>query len=148
MERPEQNRSRRGVAPNRDEVPPMKRPTMVLALALALAPLAALAHGQPPAAAHGGQVQDAHGSWVELVVRGDEVEVYVMDEHGGPVPSSQVSGTATVMVAGQPQKIQLTPATANELTGRLAAPASGKTVATVSLKIGGKAATARFASAG
>lgn len=126
----------------------MKFPTLALAAALVLSPAAGFAHGQPPAAAHGGQVQDAHGSWVELVVRGDQVEVYVMDEHGGPVPAAQVSGTATVMVAGQPQKVQLSPAEGNELTGKLTTPASGKTVATVSLKIGGKAATARFAAAG
>jgi hypothetical protein len=70
-----------------------------------------------------------------------------MDEHGGSVPASQVSGTATVMVGGQPQKVQLSPAEGNELKGKLATTASGKTVATVSLKISGKAATARFASA-
>ncbi len=126
----------------------MKIPVAVLAATLALAPAAAFAHGQPPAAAHGGQVQDAHGSWVELVVHGDQVEIYVMDEHGGPVSAALVSGTATVMVDGQPQRVQLSSAEGNELTGRLAKPASGKTVATVSLKIGGKAATARFSSAG
>lgn len=126
----------------------MKLPALALAAALAASSTAVFAHGQAPAAAHGGQVQDAHGSWVELAVRGYQVEVYVMDEHGGPVPAAQVSGTATVMVGGQPQKVQLSPAEGNELTGKLATPATGKTVATVSLKIGGKAATARFASAG
>ncbi|GAC1339073.1 MAG: hypothetical protein NVSMB18_06590 [Acetobacteraceae bacterium] len=126
----------------------MKFPTLALVAAFALAPATGFAHGPAPAATHGGQVQDAHGSWVELVIRGDQVEVYVTDEHGGPVPATQVSGTATVMVGGQPQKAQLLPAEGNELTGKLAAPASSKTVATVSLKIGGNAATARFASAG
>lgn len=126
----------------------MKIPLALLVATLALAPAAAFAHGQPPAAAHGGQVQDAHGSWVELVVHGDQIELYVMDEHGDPVSAMLVSGTATVMVGGQPQKAQLSPAEGNELTGKLATPVSGKTVATVSLKIGGKAATARFPSAG
>lgn len=126
----------------------MKLLALALVAALAASSTAVFAHGPAPAAAHGGQVQDAHGSWVELVVRGDQVELYVMDEHGGPIAAARVSGTATVMVGGQPQKVQLSAAEGNELTGKLASPALGKTVATVSLKIGGKAATARFASAG
>ena len=125
----------------------MKLSALALAAALAMFSTAAIAHGQAPAAAHGGQVQDAHGNWVELVVHGDQVEVYVMDERGGPISASQVSGTATVMVGGQPEKVQLAPVEGNELTGKLASPALGKTVATVSLKINGKTATARFASA-
>lgn len=109
--------------------------------------MAGFAHGQAPQAAHGGQLRDAHGNWIELVVSGDQVAVYVTDERGTPVPASQVSGTATVLIGGQPHKVQLTPAEGNELTGKLPVPASGNTAATVSLKIGGKPATARFASA-
>ncbi len=126
----------------------MKPTIFALAAALSFAPAAGFAHGQAPQAAHGGQVQDAHGSWVELVVNGDWVEIYVTDEHENPVPAAQVSGTATVLIGGQPHKVQLSPADGNELTGKLPIPASGKTVAMVSLKIAGKAATARFAGAG
>jgi hypothetical protein len=125
----------------------MKLSILALAATLALTPVAGFAHGQAPAAAHGGQVQDAQGSWVEFVVNGEHVEVYVMNEEGGPLSASQITGTATVMIGGQPQKVQLTPAEGNKLTGTLSVPATGKAIATVSLKIAGKAATARFAGA-
>lgn len=126
----------------------MKIAGLFLAAAVVVLPIGSFAHGQAPVAAHGGQVQDAHGNWVELVVHGDQVEVYVMDEHGKPVPASQVSGTASVIVDGQLQKAELSPAEGNELKGKLAAPVTGRLIASVSLKIGGKAATARFATAG
>jgi len=126
----------------------MKPTTLALAAVLALAPAAGFAHGQAPQAAHGGQVQDAHGNWVEFVVRGDQVEIYVTDEHGNPIPASRVSGTASMLISGQPHKVQLAPAEGNELTGKLPVPVSDNPVATVSLKIAGKTATARFASAG
>ena len=125
----------------------MKLPVFALAVTLALVPVAAFAHGQAPTAAHGGQVQDAQGTWVEFVVNGEHVEVYVMNEEGAPLPAAQITGTATVMVGGQPQKVQLAPAQGNMLIGTLPAPAMGKAIATVSLKIAGKAATARFAGA-
>ena len=126
----------------------MKPTILALAAALSLAPVVGFAHGQAPQATHGGQVQDAHGGWVELVIDGDGLSVYVTDEHGNPVPASQVSGTATVLIGSQPHKVRLAPAEGNELTGKLPAAVSGKTVATVSLKIGGKPASARFANGG
>ena len=64
-----------------------------------------------------------------------------------PVPAAQVSGTATVLVNGQSHKVELSPAEANSLTGKLPLAAQGKVVATVSLKVGGKPASARFAGA-
>src|SRR5690348_5143653 len=68
------------------------KPTLlVIAVALVLAPAAGFAHGQAPQAAHGGRVQDAHGSWVEFVDKGDQVEIYVTDEHGDPIPASRIS---------------------------------------------------------
>lgn len=126
----------------------MKLMTLAFAAAVALAPALGLAHGQVPAAAHGGQVQDAHGNWVELVVKGDRVSVFVTDEHGNPVPAAQVSGIATVLIGGEMHRAQLVPADGNELTGMLPVAAPGKTMATVSLKVGGKPATARFATVG
>ena len=126
----------------------MKPTILALAAVFSLVPAAGFAHGQAPQASHGGQVQDAHAGWVELVVDGDRVLIYVTNEHGNPVPASQVSGTATVLIGNQPHKVQLAPAEGNELTGKLPAPVSDRTVATVSLKIEGKPASARFANVG
>lgn len=70
-----------------------------LALVLAIAPVPVFAHGETPRPAHGGLVQDAQGVWIELVVAGDDVTVYVLSEDHRPIPAAQISGTATVLVA-------------------------------------------------
>lgn len=113
-------------------------------VSLLLSPVAALAHGDPPQAAHGGQMQEAHENWVELVVSGSQVMLYVLDEARKPIPATQVSGTASVLVGGKIYKIQLSPGTGNSLGGQLPVPASNASAATVFLKIDGQPATARF----
>lgn len=125
----------------------MKLSTVAFAFGLALAPAVAFAHGERPQAAHGGEIQDAQGVWVELVVKADVVTVYVLTEDNKPVPAAQMSGTATVLVDGKSHKVELSPAEANSLRGKLPVAAQGKVVATVSLKVGGKPASARFAGA-
>jgi hypothetical protein len=122
----------------------LKITTIALVAVLSLGPGRSFAHGEPPQASHGGQVQEAHENWVELVVSRDEVRLYVLDEAKKPVPSSQVTGTATVLVGGKPYKVQLSPMDANGLQGKLPVAVTGKTAATVSLKIHNQPATARF----
>lgn len=121
-----------------------KSKVLALVTALSLGPVTAFAHGQPPAPAHGGLVQEAHENWVELVVKGDQVRVYVLDEAQKPVATAQITGTATVMVEGKPQKVELHPAEDGSLAGKLPAPASGKMLATVSLRVRDQPASARF----
>lgn len=117
-------------------------------LALLLAPAAAFAHGAPPAAAHGGQViEDSAEHWVELVIGGDTLTVWVLDADKKPVPAAQLGGKATVLVAGKSQTVVLSLGDANSLTGKLPAVAEGKTTTVLSLTVSGKAAQARFASA-
>lgn len=122
----------------------MKLAAVSLVVALAFAPVPILAHGERPQAAHGGEVQDAQGVWVELVVKSSDVTVYVVSEDHKPVPASQVTGTATVLVDGKSYKVELSPADASSVQGRLPVPATGRIVATVALKVGGKPASARF----
>jgi len=122
----------------------MKATTFAMAVAVIIAPAVGFAHGQAPQAAHGGQVQEAHENWVELVVNTDQVMVYVLDEARKPIPASEVSGTATVAVGGKIFKVELVAAEGNSLRGKLPIPASGQTAATVSLKIAGNPASARF----
>lgn len=122
----------------------MRLTTTVMMLALALAPGAAFAHGEAPPATHGGTIQEAHEMWLELVVRDKEVTIYVLDEAKKPVPSAQVSGTVTVLAGGKMYKVALSPAEGNSLHGELPAPATGRVAATVSLKVDGKAMSARF----
>ncbi|KIU26618.1 adenylosuccinate synthase [Methylobacterium radiotolerans] len=121
------------------------RPVVIpLLLVLALAPGAAAAHGDAPQAVHGGLVQEAQELWLELVVKDTDVTVYVLDEARRPVPASQISGTATVLVGGKSYKVELSPTGTNSVQGKLPVPATDRIVASVSLKVGGKAASARF----
>jgi hypothetical protein len=126
----------------------MKPFILAAALGLLLAPGAAFAHGTPPAPTHGGQVaEDSAEHWVELVIGGDTLTVWVLDENKKPVPAAQLGGKATVLVSGKSQAVVLSPGDANSLTGKLPAAAAGKTTTVLSLTVSGKTAQARFASA-
>lgn len=124
----------------------MRRFAVPLLVALALTPGAVSAHGEAPRAAHGGLMQEAQELWVELVVKGTDVAVYVVDEARKPVPATQISGTATVLVGGQSYKVELSASGGDGVLGRLPAPVTGNVVAVVALKVGGKAVSARFTS--
>ena len=126
----------------------MKLHVIVAALGMLLAPAAAFAHGAPPAPAHGGQVaEDSAEHWVELVISGDTLTVWVLDENKTPIPAAQLGGKATVLIAGKSQAVVLTPGDANSLTGKLPTAVAGKTTTVLSLTVSGKTAQARFASA-
>ncbi|AYO86681.1 adenylosuccinate synthase [Methylobacterium brachiatum] len=124
----------------------MRRFAVPLLVALALTPGAVSAHGEAPRAAHGGLMQEAQELWVELVVKGTDVAVYVVDEARKPVPATQISGTATVLVGGQSYKVELSASGGDGVQGRLPAPVTGNVVAAVALKVGGKAVSAHFTS--
>ena len=111
-----------------------------------LQPAEAFAHGIPPAAAHGGVVAESSGEqWVELVVHGDQMTAWVLDEDRKPAPGAQLGGKATVLAGGKREEVALAPGEANSLSGKLATPVSGKMTAVLQLTVGGKPATVRFA---
>ena len=122
----------------------MKLIAASLMMALAIAPIPVLAHGEPPQPVHGGDMQDAQGFWVELVVKGSDVTVYVISEDHKPIPAQQISGTATVLISGKTYKVDLSSGEANSVYGKLPVPATGRLIATVALKVAGKSASARF----
>ncbi len=93
-------------------------------------------------------MQEAHENWVELVVSGTQVKLYVLDEGRKPVPASQLSGSASVLMGGKIYKLELVPGADNDLEGPLPAAGPGVSAATVFLKIRGQAASARFAIGG
>jgi len=124
----------------------MKLHAIAAALSLLLAPAAAFAHGTPPAASHGGVIAESSGDhWVELVVQGDQVTAWVLDGDKKPVLAAQLGGKATVLAGGRREEVALVPGEGNSLTGKLAAPASGKVTAVLQLTVGGKPVTVRFA---
>ncbi len=123
----------------------MKSHTFTIACALLLGPVAAMAHGAPPAPAHGGQMQEAAEHWVELVTKGDQLTVYVSEPDNKPLPAKEWSGKATVLAGGKTEAVALTQGEGNSATGKLSAPAAGKMTALIQLTLDGKPAQARFA---
>jgi hypothetical protein len=121
-----------------------------LTAALLFAPPAAFAptafaHGEKPVPAHGGIVADESGEhWVELAVAGDQVTAWVSDANNKPVPAAQLGGKATVLIGGRTQTVALSPADANSVTGKLAAPATGRVTAVLALTAGGKPVQVKF----
>jgi hypothetical protein len=119
--------------------------TTLLTTVLLLAPLAASAHGTPPAPAHGGVVAEGSGEhWVELNVAGDQLKAWVSDENNKPIAAAQLGGKATVLMDGKTQTVPLSPAADNSVTGKLAAPATGKLTAVLSLTAQGKPVQVKF----
>lgn len=123
----------------------MNRRILFAAIALLAAPVIAHAHGPAPAPAYGGQVQEVSEHWVEVVVRGDQLVVYVSEQDRKPLSTKEWSGKATVLVGGKSEVVTLTPAGENSAAGKLSAPATGRITAVLQLTIDGKPATARFA---
>jgi len=76
----------------------------------------ALAHA-PKIGANGGAQTDAGSLHVEVVSKGSTLEVFLRDHGDKAVPSDGYKGTAIFVVDGKPQRIPLTPAGENKLTG-------------------------------
>jgi nitrogen fixation protein FixH len=114
--------------------------------ALFTAAPAALAQGHSHAAPNGGQIQKMGAYEGELVVKGSEVILYVVDSAEKKVDSAPLTATATVLAKGNEQKaVEMRPAGENKLSGKVDFPVEGKFRATVSLKTAsGEAGKARF----
>ncbi len=99
----------------------MKLPTLLLAaalsVALSIAGGAASAHG-PDVGPNGGPRADAGSYHVEIVLKGDEVILYVTDSVDQPVDVTGARAEATILVNKQVQKVALEPAGANTLRGQ------------------------------
>ena len=111
-----------------------------------LIPIAAFAHGPAPAAQHGGTVAEASDEhWVELVLNGNQMTVYVSSEANKPIPSARLGGKATVLVGGKSQLVTLVPAEVNSLAGKLDPAATGKVTSVMTVTIDGRSTQVRFA---
>ncbi len=119
--------------------------TTLLTTALLLAPLAASAHGAPPAPAHGGIVAEGSGEhWVELSVAGDQITAWVANEDNKPIPAAELGGKATILIDGKTQTVPLSPAADNSVTGKLVGPATGRLTAVLALTAQGKPVQVKF----
>lgn len=91
----------------------MKRIAALLTSAL----IATAAFAHEATGPNGGRLVDAGSYHVELVPKGQGVDVYVTDANDKPVPVAGYRGTAVLVVGGKPQRIALEPAGANRLSG-------------------------------
>ena len=107
--------------------------TAALALTPALARAQAHSHGSP----NGGQVPKIGSYEVELVVKGADARLYLLDDKEQKVDASKFSASAVVLAKGNETKtLELTPAGDNMLAGKTNFAVDGKFRATVTLKTG------------
>jgi nitrogen fixation protein FixH len=95
----------------------VKFPTLLLAAALFVAPVSAFADG-PKIGPNGGARTDAGPYHAELVLKGNDVVLYVTDGADKPVDTSGAKAEATILANKQTQKVALEPAGANALKGQ------------------------------
>ena len=119
---------------------------MLLVLILCSAPGLVLAQAHSHAAPNGGQIQKIGTYEGELVVKGSDVTLYIVDEKEQKVDASRLSATAVVLAKGNEQKtVELKPSGDNKLTGKVDFPVEGKFRATVTLKTAsGEAGKGRY----
>lgn len=91
-------------------------PWRMALVAGALVAMPACAH--ETAGQHGGRVTDAGTYHVELVAKGETVDLFVSDGNQKPVPAAGFKGTAILVVGGKPARVPLEPADGNRLSGK------------------------------
>ena len=92
----------------------------VLALTM-LVSQGAFAHGDErhdiPTAPHGGQISMVQQYQYELVVKANEVSVYVTDHGGKKIDTRGATGTATLLSGKSKASVKLSPAGDNQMKG-------------------------------
>lgn len=123
------------------------RRLMVASTVLMLSGGVAIAQGgHSHAASNGGQIQSIGTYEAELVVKGADMTLYIVDNQEKKVDASKYSATAVVLATGNQQKIvELIPSGENRLAGKIDFAVSGKFRATVTLKTAtGEAGKGRY----
>lgn len=116
-----------------------------IAAALFALPVAAYADG-PKIGPNGGARTDAGPYHAELVLKGNDVVLYVTDGADKPVDTAGAKAEATILANKQTQKVALEPAGANSLKGQanLGGAHDGVKVVTALTMPGQKPVQARF----
>lgn len=82
---------------------------IIFAVLLLLSPAVSLAHGGK--GPHGGPLADAGPYYVELLVKGSDLRIFVFDDKtSAPVGTDGAKGTAVLLVGQKEEKIALQPA--------------------------------------
>ncbi len=104
---------------------------MMALCAASLAAGVAQAHGVATPN-HGGIVQAVGETWLELVVRGDTLELYLEDD-GEEMPSAGLSGKLTIVDGAGKKDVALKPAGGNKLEAKGVAGKGAKVLALLTL---------------
>ncbi|MGA0594312.1 hypothetical protein [Enterovirga sp. CN4-39] len=114
--------------------------TAVFAASLMAAPAVVFAqggHGHSHAAPNGGQIQQIGAVEGELVVKGSDVTLFLVDEKEQKIDAAAYVATASVLAKGNQQKtVELKPAGDNKLAAKIDFPVEGKFRASLTLKKG------------
>ncbi|SFU91367.1 hypothetical protein [Pseudoduganella namucuonensis] len=102
---------------------------MIVLATASLASGLAGAHGSP-VANHGGMVQAVGETWLELVVKGDKVELYVQDD-GDDMPAADMGGKVTIVKGAAKSEFALKPAGGNKLEAQAPGAVKGSKVLAV-----------------
>ena len=118
----------------------------LLSLSLSLSLTPALAqHSHHHDGQHGGRTAHAGDYHVEMVTKGDLVEVYLEDDNGKPLRATGYKGLAILVAGGKSQRIVLEPADAARLSGKAPVVLSNKAKGVVQVTLpNGKTVQARF----
>jgi hypothetical protein len=118
---------------------------LILALAIAVSPLAVSAH-EMAKGPNGGPVVDSAGHHVEMVAKGSELVLFLTEADDKPLASAGTKNArAIVQDGGKTATVQLQPAEPNKLVGALAQPlGSGARVVVSATMADGHAVQARF----
>ncbi len=94
----------------------MNRKIVMIAGALTIMSMVAFAHA-PKIGQNGGPQVDAGSFHVEIVPHGAVLQVYLRDQSDKAVSTQGFKGTAIFVINGKAQRITLTPAGENQLSG-------------------------------
>jgi len=111
----------------------MKRLMMMVAASV----LAISVSAHADEAMHGGQVKKIGTYEGELVVKGNDVHLYVIKDHKPHTPPASMSASIRLFVNNAESSVDLKPA-GDKLAGKAVAPATGNVRAMASLQENGK----------
>jgi hypothetical protein len=121
----------------------MMKLKMLALLAGVMAATPVIAHDAKPL--HGGRIVYAGHFHVEMVAKGDTIDVYLIDHNNKQVAVSGYKGLAILSVDGKSQRIPLEVADGSKLTGKAAGPLPQQPKGVVQVTPpGGTTASAKF----
>ena len=123
----------------------LKTLVVLVSLTLATGAYAQHKHSHDEKGPNGGLLVEAGDYHMELITRGDVVDVNIMDHDNKPQPTKGFKGLVILSVQGKSQRIVLEPAEPSRLTGKAAGALPVETKGVVQITPpNGKTVQARF----